>query len=68
MLGCPHAQIWLVLALGLPDGEAESWFLRYFVPGQIALPDALYRSVTVYASCDGRIKSLGRWSAFRPNP
>jgi len=35
-----------------PDGEAESWFLQYFVPGQIELPDALFRSVTVYASGD----------------
>ncbi|MGB5268705.1 MAG: trypsin-like serine protease [Polyangiales bacterium] len=33
-----------------PDGEAESWFLRYFIPGRIELPDALFRSVTVYAS------------------
>jgi len=37
-----------------PDGEAESWFLRYFVPGQIELPDALFRSVTVDASGDLR--------------
>lgn len=37
-----------------PDGEAESWFLRYFIPGQIELPDALFRSVTVYASGDLR--------------
>jgi hypothetical protein len=37
-----------------PDGEAEAWFLRYFIPGQIELPDALFRSVTVFASGDLR--------------
>lgn len=37
-----------------PDGEAESWFLRYFIPEQVELPDALFRSVTVYASGDLR--------------
>lgn len=37
-----------------PDGEAEAWFLRYYIPGQIELPDALFRSVTVHASEDLR--------------
>lgn len=33
-----------------PDGEAEAWFFQYYIPGQIELPDALLRSVTVPAS------------------
>jgi len=33
-----------------PDGEAEAWFLQYYIPSQIELPGALLRSVTVYAS------------------
>jgi MYXO-CTERM domain-containing protein len=37
-----------------PDGEAEAWLLRYYIPGQIELPDALFRSVTVHASEDLR--------------
>ncbi|MGB8222802.1 MAG: trypsin-like serine protease [Polyangiales bacterium] len=35
-----------------PDGEAEAWFLQYYIPGKLALPDALLRSVTVYVSKD----------------
>jgi hypothetical protein len=37
-----------------PDGEAEAWFLQYYIPGQLELPDALFRSVTVHASGDLR--------------
>jgi len=53
-------EAWLWSAVGgaegtvNPDGEAEVWFLRYFMPGQIELPDALFRSVTVFASGDLR--------------
>ena len=54
------SEAWLWSAVGgaegtvNPDGEAEAWFLRYFIPGQIDLPDALFRSVTVFASGDLR--------------
>lgn len=37
-----------------PDGKAEAWFLQYYIPGQLELPDGLLRSVTVYASEDLR--------------
>jgi hypothetical protein len=52
------SEAWLWSALGgaeervNPDGEAEAWFLQYYIPGQLELPDALLRSVTVYASKD----------------
>jgi len=37
-----------------PDGKAEAWFLQYYIPGQLELPDGLLRSVTVHASEDLR--------------
>jgi MYXO-CTERM domain-containing protein len=50
------SEAWLWSAVGgaegtvSPDGEAESWFLQYYIPGQIEFPDALLRSVTVGVS------------------
>jgi hypothetical protein len=54
------SEAWLWSAVGgaegtvNPDGEAEAWFFQYYIPRQIELPDALLRSVTVYASEDLR--------------
>ena len=54
------SEAWLWSAVGgaeenvNPDGKAEAWFLQYYIPGQLELPDALLRSVTVYASEDLR--------------
>jgi hypothetical protein len=49
---------WLWSAVGgtegavSPDGEADAWFLQYYIPDQLAPPDALLRSVTVHTSGD----------------
>jgi len=54
------SEAWLWSAVGgaegnvNPDGKAEAWFLQYYIPGQLELPDVLLRSVTVYASEDLR--------------
>ncbi|NNE19928.1 MAG: trypsin-like serine protease [Myxococcales bacterium] len=54
------SEAWLWSAVGgaqgtvNPDGEAEAWFLQYYIPGQLELPDLLLRSVAIGASEEAR--------------